>query len=782
MRKLISLMLLMMVIVVGCKKDDVIMEYIVSFDSQGGSGLSPVKVPEGSKVTKPGDPIKEGETFLGWYKEQAYTTIWDFDRDIVNQNLTLYARWSKPGEKVYTVTFESNGGTTIEPVPVVEEEKVIKPSNPTKEGYSFLGWYVDPECTEAWFFYKDVVKEDLTLYARWSKSGETVYTVTFESNGGSEVEESFVVEKEKIIKPADPTKDGYNFLGWYVDPECTEAWQFYTYVVTENVTLYARWASSAEKVYTVTFDSKGGSEIDEAKVVEGEKLTKPSDPTRDGYSFLGWYVDPEYTEPWLFSVNEVKADMTLYARWSNPGQMIYTVSYDTDGGSVIESSSVLENEKLIKPAEPKKVGYEFSGWYTTPDKTTKYDFDQPVTQDMTLYAKWAVAKLELSDFVPGSDFVSNKIKWDEASRTIDISNATAGSVLRFNISGVRAVEYDVVHAYDTRAASIGGRMSLRNIVSVGSLIDGEIAMKINVPAQSIKVPIDVTITIKNFDKDNESEIITIKSRPNYANTTIQPVLMKTTDDKYVFWAPVNAEATKIPESLADAADRNNPKSITESCGKLFQWGRKFGFAATNDATKTSNEKFDGKTDPLGFPKGQGALAEMSEWDGKFITFSYSAPNSQGNWLFFYGDGSDNPANEKMTDLNVWYQQLWNKGTEYAPVKTEYDPCPAGWRVPTMTEWKAIGVGNTAVTKEWDGTKKLLSIAGAESGQKLILPAAGVRDGDSGDSGGQGGDGFYWSSSVPLGNAGASVVFFLSAAMEPTTNSRANGHSIRCIQE
>ena len=630
MKKVLLLLLLMAVVFSGCKKDDpLIVEYTVSFDSQGGSGLSPVKVPEGSKVAKPGDPIKEGETFLGWYKETAFTTIWDFDKDVVTQNLSLYARWAKPEQHVYTVSFEANGGSEVAPL----------------------------------------------------------------------------------------------------------------------------------------------------KVVEGDKLVKPTDPVKTDCSFLGWYTDAALTDAWPFAVGVVKADMTLYARWSNPGEKVYTVSFDTDGGSEIEAVSVLEKETVAQPANPAKTGFEFDGWYSDPEKVTVYDFESPVTADMTLYGKWAKAELALIDFEAAADFESKGILWDEATRTLDITNATAGSVLKFNAKGVTAVETNVIPFFNKNASSIGGERALSDILKVGSLIDGKIALKVNTPVQTLRVPLDISVTIQSFDSESESKTITIKSRPDYAGTGIQPVMMSTTDGKKVFWAPINAGATVMPEKAS--SDPNT--DITESCGKLFQWGRLFGFAATNNVATTDADKFDGKTDLLGFPKGEGALANMDKWDGKFIINSLASPNTQKNWLLFDAGGADNPANVDMV-AGAWYQKLWNSGTEESPVKTVSDPCPDGWRLPTLTEWKAIGADNTAVTKDWDDTNKLMSIPGAESGQKLVLPAAGYRNSSTGASYNQSIFGYYWASSVPSGSVNASYVGFNSATLSTSTSSRASGRSVRCTQE
>ena len=601
------------------------------------------------------------------------------------------------------------------------------------------------------------------------------YIVTFNTQGGSSIDALKVPEGGKVTKPQDPTKENFIFSGWYKEAACTTVWDFEKETVTGNVTLYAKWVEAA-RACTVTFDSQGGSEVAPSTVSKGDKLAKPANPTKENCSFLGWYKDAACTSSWEFSTDVVNENITLYAGWSNPGEAVYTVTFDTDGGNEMEPASVKGNEKAIKPADPVKLGFDFEGWYSDPEKQAAYDFETPVTGDMILYAKWVKAEIALIEF-NDAELASTGIIWDETTKTLDITEATGSAALSFNVVGIVTLEKDVQAKFDTQAKSIGGT---NDILAVGETVGNKIGMVMNVPEQTIKVPLDVYVRVYDAGNPDVFEEIIITSRPDYNGTGIQPVMMKTTGDKLVFWAPVNAGATKIPESLADAGDSSNPKDITESCGQLFQWGRKFGFAATNDASTTDAEKFDGKTDQLGFPTGQGALAEMSKWDNKFIASSTSDPNTQYNWLLFE-DGSDNPANADMVD-GEWYQKLWNKGTEDAPAKTEYDPCPEGWRVPTISEWLAIGAGNTAVTKEWDGTNKLLSIAGAESGQKLILPAAGNRIYSSGASLDQGIYGLCWSSSVPSGSVLASSVYFNSATLGTSINNRTGGRSVRCVQE
>ena len=601
------------------------------------------------------------------------------------------------------------------------------------------------------------------------------YIVTFNTQGGSNIDALKVVEGQKVTKPQDPTKENYIFSGWYKEAACTTVWDFEKETVMGNVTIYAKWVEAAQAC-VVTFDVQGGSEVEPLTVNKGDKLAKPTNPTKENCSFLGWYKDDAYTSPWEFATDVVNGDITLYARWSNPGEAVYTVTFDTDGGNEMEPASVKANEKLTMPANPQKLGFKFRGWYSDPEKQVVYDFNAPVTGDITLYAKWIKSEIALEGFST-SALAGTGVIWYPETKTLDITNATKSGTLSFDVLGANTITPNsVVAAYDKHAKSIGGEDKLNEILVAGAAVENKMGVDVKTPVQTLNVPLDIYVSISDISNPEDAEVITIKSRPNYADTEYKPVMMKTTDGKTVFWAPINVGATKMPESVPTTADTD----ITESCGKLFQWGRNFGLAATNNAARTAADTTGVRA--LGFPTGQDFLAGMNEWNNKFIYSSTSEPNTQYNWLLFEA-GKDNPGGGEMV-ADAWYQKLWNSGTEANPVKTDSDPCPEGWRVPTISEWKAIGAGNTAVTKEWDDVNKLLSIPGAdtEGEHKLVLPAAGNRYNSSGASNYQGSYGYYWSSSVPSGSVNASYVSFGSATLGTNTNCRAYGRSVRCVQE
>lgn len=383
----------------------------------------------------------------------------------------------------------------------------------------------------------------------------------------------------------------------------------------------------------------------------------------------------------------------------------------------------------------------------------------------TIKVKPVFPKPVLSDFVEED---MNGATWQANTKTIDITRSTAaGGKLTFKTIGTTASVVKLDYAFDTDASSIGGKNV--HIAEVGDAIityagaQVETPVTINIPKQNDneKVPLDIYVIVANGGNQNACDTITIKSRPDYNNVAgAQPVLMK--DGRY--WAPINVGATTTNNRATTKGD------ITADCGLLFQWGRYSGVKATDSSSDDISE--DGNN-----PVGVGALPDMAKWDDKFIKPNLSNPNTRNNWLQFEAE-KDNPADADMVK-DAWYQQLWNakEGVDNAAVvKTTADPCPKGWRIPTQAEWIAIA------EYVWDKTNLHLSISGKESGQNLILPAAGYRFGNSGLPDGQGRLGNYWSSSVPSDKSTAYYLFFSSTGLSHTTYSRAGALSVRCIQE
>ena len=390
-------------------------ECTVTFESNGGSIVTSQIVEKGNLATKPEDPTKEDHTFAGWYTDNGtFAVAWDFASDTVNVDITLYAKWESEEPPVeppvepeeYTVTFESNGGSIVASQIVEKGSLAAKPEDPTKADHTFAGWYTDNGTfAVAWDFAGDTVISDITLYAKWEA---IEYTVVFESNGGSAVASQSVALGALVTKPGDPTKAGHTFAGWYTDNGTfAAAWDFAGAAVTSDITLYAKWEAEEPPVeppvepekYTVTFESNGGSAVASQTVAKGSLVTKPSDPTKAGHLFMGWYTDDgTFTAAWDFASAAVTGNLTLYAKWVAEEPPVippvepekYTVTFESNGGSAVASQIVAKGSLVTKPADPTRAGYTFAGWYKD-DKTFKKAWNfasETVTRDITLYAKW----------------------------------------------------------------------------------------------------------------------------------------------------------------------------------------------------------------------------------------------------------------------------------------------------------------------------------------------------------------------------------------------------------
>ncbi len=181
---------------------------------------------------------------------------------------------------VYTVEFESNGGTAISTIVVGSGEKIAAPIPPEKSGYSFNGWYRDNTGDQKWVFSDDVVTADMTLYAKWVDDQlPTTYTVRFESNGGTVVSDIEAESGEKIAAPTPPEKSGYSFDGWYSDNTGAQKWVFSDDVVTADMTLYAKWVddeTATENLYRLLPVKSGINQTQSFYSITGRKIHNPT--------------------------------------------------------------------------------------------------------------------------------------------------------------------------------------------------------------------------------------------------------------------------------------------------------------------------------------------------------------------------------------------------------------------------------------------------------------------------------------------------------------------------
>lgn len=243
-------------------------------------------------------------------------------------------------KETYTVSFDTAGGSTVSSIEVEEGQTATKPADPTRNGYTFEGWYNGD--TEYTFTQK--VTANTTLTAKWKAVDENS-TTTPDTKPSND---------EPAVKPTDNTPS--LTLSRTKDIALTVGGSYTVKATTKNVTGSVEWTSSNESVatvkngkitaagigsatitasvngisktvkvtvkaksetvsYTVTFNSNGGSAVAAKTVKSGEKVSAPTAPTKDGVTFGGWYSDAALTKAYSFS-SAVKSNITLYAKWT----------------------------------------------------------------------------------------------------------------------------------------------------------------------------------------------------------------------------------------------------------------------------------------------------------------------------------------------------------------------------------------------------------------------------------------------------------------------------------
>ena len=361
---------------------------VVNFRANGGTLVALQEIDMGETLTEP-TTTRTHYNFMGWYETSDFSgTAVDFATFKPEADTTLYAKWEL--EKL-TVAFDSGeGGSSVASQSVTYGLAASEPAEPTKTGYTFSGWYLNNTA----YNFNTAVTEAITLTARWTISR---YTVMFNTNGGSNVASQTVEHGSKATQPsANPTRTGFNFGGWYKSDDggttlYSESYDFNS-AVTGDMVLYAKWNI---KQYTVTFNSKGGSEVGAQLVNHGSTAIMPlEDPVKEGYDFAGWYRSSNngntlYTNAYDFN-SAVTGDFTLYAKWT---LKTYTVTFVTNGGEDVSPVSVKHGYTISAPGAT-KTDYGLAVWYTDEALTQKWNFSSAVTGDMTLYAKWYIGQKE----------------------------------------------------------------------------------------------------------------------------------------------------------------------------------------------------------------------------------------------------------------------------------------------------------------------------------------------------------------------------------------------------
>ena len=305
--------------------------YEVSFEANGQTTIQ--YLPKDSLIPEPAIPAAPtGYHFAGWnpaYDTTSTVPQWGIHYQIV---------W-KPND--YSFSFDSNGGTAVDTLTQTYDNAFVPPADPSRTGYTFLGW--QPALPDS------VPAADMTFTAQWQVN---TYTLAFDANGGTPVDTIVQNYDTALVPPANPSRTGYTFLGW--EPALPDS------IPPYDTNYTAQWQVNT---YTLAFDANGGTPVDTIVQNYDTALVSPADPSRTGYTFLGWEPAlPDSIPPY---------DITYTAQWQVNS---YALSFDSDGGTAVDTIVQNYDTALVPPADPVLTGHLFAGWMPAlPDSIPPHD-------------------------------------------------------------------------------------------------------------------------------------------------------------------------------------------------------------------------------------------------------------------------------------------------------------------------------------------------------------------------------------------------------------------------
>ena len=359
-----------------------------------------VRIDSGKTVSKPSpDPIRNGYDFMGWYENaDGVGQVYDFNTPVTKNNFVLYAKWAVT-IIYHQVTFDYADERADLEVQIADLNAISAPQVPTRTSYRFDGWYMDAAYSSAYNF-ESRVDSNFTLYAKWIE----VVSVTFNFNyEGAENPLVQIIDIDTIpMEPSIPTRENFNFAGWFTDEDLTQPYGFDA--ANSSVMVYAKWIdSTSSNTFSVefVFNYEGAPENIVTTVVDGGVIVQPN-TLRTNYRFQGWYIDNETFINRFNPSTPVTDDLVLYAKWVR----VYQLSYDYNYSGAInpQPSVVDENTPITQPQSPARMGYTFAGWSNASKGLIGYNFQSGIQSDTTVFAQWSKIHVFEAEYLDFSDF------------------------------------------------------------------------------------------------------------------------------------------------------------------------------------------------------------------------------------------------------------------------------------------------------------------------------------------------------------------------------------------
>lgn len=424
--------------------------YNLTYSTTGSqSGSAPSARTGNGLITLDGNTgslAKTGHTFAGWATtaNQSSGTTGSYN---LTANTTLYPAFAI---NTYNVTYDEHGGSSVSDGTFTHGGTLTYPANPTKSGFTFLGWFAAASGGTARTA-SDVAagNTSVTLHAQWSAN---TYNVTYDEHGGSTVSDISYVYGNTFAYPTAPTKTGHTFLGWFDAASGGTSLAVSTvYGRSANSSLHAQWNANT---YNITYDEHGGTTVSDDTLVYGNPLSFPTPPTKTGHTFLGWFDASSggsaLTEA---SVATRVVDSALHAQWS---ANTYNVAYDEHGGSSVSDGSYVYGNTLVFPSAPTRLGYSFAGWFANASGGSQLTAAgvSAGTSNVTLHAQW-------------TPLPAQTVTWAPTNTSVLLSQSSVTPSSAASTNGDGALTYSVANAGAT-GCSVNSNTGVVSFNGVGT--------------------------------------------------------------------------------------------------------------------------------------------------------------------------------------------------------------------------------------------------------------------------------------------------------------------------
>jgi uncharacterized protein (TIGR02145 family)/uncharacterized repeat protein (TIGR02543 family) len=799
----------------------VINEYTVTFLDHDGNILKEDTISHGSVATAPADPVREGYTFKGW--NEAFDTITSeltvtAQYEILTYEMTYsagengtitgptsqtvnygenseettaqpdtgfhFVQWSDGSTanprtdsnvtdhisvtaafaiNQYKVTVGSTegGSTDKDGIHTIDHGGAITLSATSDEGYHFTGWSGAGTGTDNPLTVSDITA-DQTITATFSINQ---YTVLFQDHDGSDLQTVLTAHGSDATPPVDnPVRVGYTFTGW--DKQFVN--------VSEKLTVTAQYIINT---YTVTFLDHDGTVLKKETVTHGSAVTAPEAPTRKDYSFVGWdnnfdQIASNLTVTALyeicsFSLSSSKGDFSI----NGGNRYIYITASSSDC-----QWSISETLPWVSVSQSSGIGSQMITISVTENTgiTIRNGNISIADNTYSISQECITCSYELS---------SSNMDFSSSGGSKDVTITTNNTACQWSVSETLPwVTVSPMNGIGNETVTISVEANKNTVAREGIVTIAGITYAIT------QQQLDCTFSLSSYNGDfassGESKTVSIKASDPFCEWSVSENLSWVMvlpengrgDEEVTIYVDANADYGRSGsiELAGLSYDITQARSVAlAACGAFVAPGVWKEFDCYNLAAigKTTGDNF--------FTPSWRLIGGYWQWGRKGPDPSQWYNTNTGN--FAHGPTGPDSGDANSGNFSGWSPNDASKGAWSDSHKTANDPCPAGYRVPTQTQWDGVQNNNTQSTVgSWSSSTTNFSSV-RFFGRDLMLPAAGNRSSRGGALGGRGSFGHYWSSSEGGSNY-AWYLYFTSSNANMTNYYRRGGRSVRCVAE